>query len=243
MTPIGNARNGIEKFLLTVLVVSAGAAMAAPAETVPEPRNVVQLAASGSVEAQHDWLTLSLSVTKEGSDGAAVQNYLRQATDTALNEVKKAVQAGALEVHTGAFSLQPRYTNDGKINGWVGTSELVLEGADFGRISSTAVKALPMTISNLSFSLSRASRVRLEDQARKLAIERFRAKAADIAKDFGFQDYVLREVSVSAQDQQPLPRGRMMVMSARVASDVAPVALEGGKSEVQVTVSGGIQLK
>jgi predicted secreted protein len=216
----------------------------AGAQTIAEPRNVVQLSASGSVEAHQDWLTMTLSTTKEGSDPTAVQNYLRQVVDAALTEAKKTVQPGAMEVRTGAFSLQPRYSNDGKMSGWFGTAELVLEGADFPRIGSAAAKAQPMTIGNLNFSLSRATRVQLESQAQKLAIEGFKSKAAEIAHGFGFADYTLREVSINAEDQSIGPRPFMMPKAVRMgAAESAPVPLESGKSQVFVTVSGAIQLK
>ena len=225
--------------LAAVLVASS-----AHAQTTAEPRNVVQLSANGSVEAVQDWLTLTLSTTKEGTDPGAVQSYLRQAADGALAEVKKMAQPGAMEVHTGAFSLQPRYSNDGKMSGWVGTAELVLEGADFPRIGNAAAKAQPLTISNLNFSLSRATRSQLETQAQKLAIDAFRAKSAEIAHGFGFGDYTLREVTVSAADQNLGPRPVMLAKSARsFAADSAPIPLESGKSQVFVTVSGAIQLK
>jgi predicted secreted protein len=242
-----NTRTALSKTpnrMLLALGLALGGHAAAQAQAFPEPRNVVQLASSGTVEAQQDWLTLTLSVTKEGRDAAEVQNYLRQAAETALTQVKKSVQAGEMEVRTGAFSLNPRYGNDGKMSGWAGRTELVLEGSDFGRISSAAVKAQPMTIQGLNFSLSRAERTRLEDQARTLAIASFKTKASSIAKEFGFSDYVLREVQVHAADQNPEPRPHMMAMAPRaMAADAPPVPLESGKSLVVVSVSGAIQLK
>ena len=75
------------------------------------------------------------------------------------------------------------------------------------------------------------------------AIERFKAKAADISKGFGFTGYTLREVSVSANDQGFVPRQRMMAMEAKAFSTDAPMPLEAGKSTVMVTVSGSVQLK
>ena len=226
------------------LLAVALAATTAHAQTGVEPHNVVRLSASGSVEAVQDWLTLTLSTTREGSDPGAVQSYLRQAVDGALAEVKKTAQPGAMEVRSGAFSLQPRYSNDGKMSGWVGTAELVLEGADFPRIGNAAAKAQPLTISNLNFSLSRATRSQLESQAQKLAIDAFKTKSAEIARGFGFGDYALREVTVSAADQSLGPRPLMLAKSARsFAADSAPVPLESGKSQVFVTVSGAIQLK
>ena len=234
------AKQGLGALAFCILAISAPSVFA---QTSPEPRNMVQLAASGTLEAAQDWLTVNLTATKEGSDPSAVQANLRQTTEVALNELRKSVQPGAIEVRTGSFSLQPRYGNDSKISGWVGTSELVLEGSDFSRIGALAGKTLHMTIGNLSFSLSRQARARLEGQAQALAIETFQAKAGDIARSFGFKDFALREVSVSASDQNPFPRPVMMAMAARSAmADAAPVPLESGKSLVVVTVSGTVQL-
>lgn len=229
---------------LLSLALACGAA-AATAQTAPasEPRNIVQLSANGSVEAQQDWLTVTLSITREGSEPNAIQNGLRQALDVALADLKKSAQPGGMEVRSGGFYLQPRYGNDGKINGWQGSAELVLEGTDFARIGAAAGKAQPLTIANLRFSLSRQARAQLETQAQALAIASFKAKAADIAHGFGFADYSLREVSVGAADQPIVPMPRMMAMSAKASMADAAVPMESGKSLVQVTVSGAVQLK
>ncbi len=204
---------------------------------------MVQLSASGTVEVQQDLLTLTLSVTKEGADAAQVQAQLRQATENALAEAKKAVSTGAMEVRTGAFGLQPRYGRDGKINGWQGSSELVLEGRDFARIGTTAGKIQTLTISNAGFSLSRELRAKAEAEAQGQAIDRFKAKAADIARGFGFAAYALREVSINANDQGFFPRQGAMAMALKSSMADAPVPMEAGKSAVVVSVSGTVQLK
>jgi predicted secreted protein len=149
-----------------------------------------------------------------------------------------------MEVRSGAFSLQPRYGNDGKINGWVGNTELVAEGSDFARIGSAAAKIQTMAISNLSFGLSRTARTQLESQAQVLAIDGFKLKAAQIARGFGFADYGLRELNVQSADQPGGPMPRMMAMrTSAMVADAAPMPLEAGKSLVTVTISGAVQLK
>ncbi|HVR54215.1 MAG TPA: SIMPL domain-containing protein, partial [Pseudorhodoferax sp.] len=101
-----------------------------------------------------------------------------------------------------------------------------------------------LTVSQVAFSLSREERARVETQAQSMAIEQFKAKAATIARGFGFADYSLREVSVMS-DEGGMPRPRVMAMQAKGAfSDAAaPVPVEAGKSAVTVTVSGGVQLR
>ena len=211
--------------------------------TFPVPQNVVTLAASGTVEAQQDLLSISMNTTKEGPDAATVQAQLKVALDAALTEAKKASQPGQLDVRTGNFSLYPRYARDGKVNGWQGTTELVLEGRDFARISTTAGKIQTLTLGNVSFGLSREQRTKVEAEAQTIAIDRFKAKADTIAKGFGFGGYTLREVAVNANDQGFQPRPRMMALEAKSSMADAAVPVEAGKSSVVVTVSGAVQLK
>ncbi len=206
-------------------------------------QNVIQLSASGSVEVQQDLLTLSMNTTRDGPDAGTVQNQLKAALDAALAEAKKVASPGQLDVRTGNFSLYPRYGRDGKINGWQGSTELVLEGRDFARISTTAGKIQTLTMANVAFGLSREQRAKVEGEAQAQAIERFKAKAEGIAKSFGFTGYSLREVSVSANDQGYVPRPRMMTMEAKASMSEAPVPVEAGKSTVMVTVAGSVQLK
>ena len=208
-----------------------------------QPQNVLQLTATGTVEVQQDLLTLNLTTTREGPDAAAVQNQLKAALDAALTEAKKAALPGQLDLRTGNFSLYPRYTRDQKISGWSGTAELVLEGRDFPRITSTAAKIQTMTMGGVGFSLSREQRSRVEGEAQAIAIERFKAKATELAKGFGFSGYTLREVAVNANDQGYPRPPRMMAMELKSAQADAPVPVEAGKSSVVVTVSGSVQLR
>ena len=81
-------------------------------------------------------------------------------------------------------------------------------------------------------------------QVQGQAIERFKAKAGDVAKGFGFSQYSLREISVNTEgDGGYVPRPRMMAMAASAKMEDAAVPVEAGKATVTVTVSGSIQLQ
>ena len=230
-------------FVLICALLAGAASVFAQQNAPVVPQNVVQLAASGTVEVQQDLLNISMTTTREGADATAVQTQLKAALDSALTEAKKSAQPGQLDVRTGNFSLYPRYGKDGKITAWQGTTELVLEGRDFARISATAGKIQTLTLGNVSFGLSREQRQKVEADAQNQAIERFKARAADIAKSFGFTAYSLREVAVNANDQGFVPRPRMMAMEAKASMSDAAVPVEAGKTSVVVTVSGSVQLK
>jgi predicted secreted protein len=237
-------KHRVSKTLLCVALLTTGSVGWGQTQAAAEPHNIVQLSANGTVEAQQDWLTVNLSATRQGIDASSVQTALREASEAALAELKKTTQAGVMEVRSGAFSLQPRYTNDGKINGWVGSTQLVIEGSDFARIGSAAARVQTMAISNLTFGLSRSAREQMDSQAQVLAIDGFKVKAGQIARGFGFADYGLRELNVQSADQQGGPVPRMMAMrSVAKTADAAPMPMEAGKTLVTVTVSGAVQLK
>ena len=205
--------------------------------------NVVQLSASAVADVQQDVLSISLSTTRDGSDAALVQSQLKVALDSALLEARKAAQPGQLEVRTGQFNLYPRQNRDGKHAGWQGTAELVLEGRDIGRIAATAGRLTSLTVSSVNFSLSREQRTKVENEVQALAIERFRARAQEIARSFGFAAYTLGEVQVGNQEQGVMPRTRLMAMAPGMAMAEAPLPIEAGKTAVTVTVSGTVHLK
>ena len=226
-----------------VLSLAGAAAWAqTPVFTAAAPQNVAQLSASGTVEVQQDLLMLTLSTTREGADAATVQAQLKQALETALAEARKAASPGQLDVRTGNFSLYPRHNKDGKINGWQGSTELILEGRDFPRIAGTAGRIQTMTLAGTSFGLSREQRARVEGDARTQAIASFKTQAGEIARSFGFASYALREVSISSSDQGISRPRMMMAMEAKSASDAA-VPVEAGKTTVLVNVSGTVQMQ
>ncbi len=218
-------------------------AASAQAQQPVVPQNVVQLSASGSLEVQQDLLAISMTATREAAEPGPLQTLLKQLLDTALAEARKTAQNGAMDVRTGVFNLSPRYGRDGKISAWQGTVELVLEGRDFPRISTAAGRVPGLTIGNVSFALSREQRLKVEADAQAMAIERFKAKAAEVSKAFGFSGYSLREVSVSSSDQGFVPRNQVLALQAKSAMADAAVPVEAGKSTVLVNVSGSVQLK
>jgi predicted secreted protein len=224
-------------FVLAAVTLS-GAARA----EMPPPQGVVSLSASASVEVTKDLLNVVMTTTREGQDAAAVQSQLKQALDAALTEARKLAKPGQLEVQTGNFSLYPRYAPKGGINGWQGTAELVVEGRDMPAIGQLTGRIGTMTIGRVGYGVSRELREKVEGEVTAQAIARYRAKAADYAKLFGYAGYVIREVNVGGSEPQmyaPAPMLRAKAMSAS-ADESLPV--EAGKATIVVNVNGSVQL-
>lgn len=228
--------------LLAAGLVLCGAAVQAQSPA-PAPRDVVQFSASATAEARQDLLSVTLRATREGSDPALVQEQLKSVLDAALADARAAALTGSMESRSGNFSLAPRQGRDGRITVWQGSTEMVLSGRDFERITTTAGRIQGMAVASVVFGLSREQRERLESQARLQAIERFRVRAGEIARAFGFAGYTLREVHIDSQEQGAVIRPRLMAMEARSSAADAPLPVEAGLATVQVTVNGSVQLK
>jgi predicted secreted protein len=219
---------------LAVLAISAQAA---------EPRERLSLSASASAEVTRDVLSIAFSTSRDGNDAASVQAGLKQALDTALAEARKVAKPGQVDVQTGAFSLSPRYdSKTNKINGWQGTAELLVEGRDATAIAQLAGRINTLTIARVGYSLSREARERAESEISAQAIARYRAKAADYAKQFGYAGYVVGEVNLSGDE----PSQRPMLQAMRVGGGLGAaesLPTEAGKATVSVNVSGSVLLK
>jgi predicted secreted protein len=217
----------------TVLPLAATAADA--------PSGVLNLSASASVEVTQDLLAVVMATTREGADAAGVQSALKAALDAALAEARRAARPGQLEVRTGNFSLYPRHGERGGITGWQGSTELVVEGRDFDAIAQLSGRIKTLSIARVGHALSREAREKAEGDVAAQAIARYRAKAADYAKQFGYASVVMREVHVSASEPGFAPVPMMARAKSMQAADEA-LPVEAGKATVTVTVNGAVQM-
>ena len=221
--------------------LALAAPLARSAEAAP-PQGVVSLSSSATLEVTRDLLSVAFNTTREGSDAAAVQSQLKQALDAALVEAKKAARPGQVDVQTGNFSLSPRYTNKGVVNGWQGSAELLGEGRDMQAIGQLTGRITTLTISRVGYGLSRELRERSEGEVAAQAITRYRAKAAEYARQFGYSGYTVREVNVASNEQGPTPRPMLMARAAAAAPADEALPVEPGKGLVTVSVSGTVQM-
>lgn len=233
-TPIGRIALA---WLLALIAATASAQS-------PAPLRVLNLSASATAEVAYDVLSVTLSASRQGEQAAAVQAQLRQALDEALAVARQAVAGDALTVRTGGFSLSPRHLRDGRMDGWQGHAELVIEGRDLPRVAELAGRIGTMTVAQVQYSLSRQAREQLEATLSAEAIARFRAKALEAAQGFGFGAYEVREVSLSSDEgMPPRPMPRLARAEMSVAAADMPLPVEAGKGTVSVHVSGSVTMK
>lgn len=208
--------------------------------------NAVSFTSTATEELVQDQMTVTLQVLKEGTVASDVQSALKAAIDGALKEARQSVEPnGALEVKSGGFSVFPRYSSNGKISGWQGSAQLIVEGTDMPRINQLVGRLSQLNVTGLGYGLSRPLREAKESALTTQAITRFKLRAQQMAKDFGFKSYSLGEVSVSSTDPGFENRPPVLYAMRAKAMDASESALpsEPGKGALSVTVSGSVILQ
>ncbi|MDR6501405.1 putative secreted protein [Burkholderia ambifaria] len=209
----------------------------------PEPAGVLSLSSQASADVPQDIIHITLFYEQQAKDPGSLTSALNQRADAALSQAKG---VPGVTAHTGAFSVYPSTDRDGKISAWRGRTEVALESRDFAAVSKLAGQLSNlMQVANVEFSLSPEAQRTAEQKLTTEAIKSFRARADEAAKAFGYSSYTIRDVNVgSGRNVQPYPR--MMAMAAAPMDSAkmsAPIAVEGGKATVSVTVNGSVQMK
>ncbi|MDQ5896446.1 MAG: hypothetical protein RLZZ592_2238 [Pseudomonadota bacterium] len=235
-----SARRGLSAgaLLMAAAVQAQTAGLPAPAG------HQMNFSASAQMQVPRDQLGVSLQVMREGSDAAQVQNALKQVLDAALAEARRAAEGAAMTVRTSGFSIQPRYGRDGRIAGWAGSAGLTLEGRDVARIAATATRLNGLSIVSTSYALSREARERHESALTEQAIRRFRERAEEMSRQFGYTGFVVREVTVQDAETEAGARPVMMARMAVAAEALpaTPLPTEGGQATLGVTVQGTVTM-
>jgi len=209
----------------------------------PQPAGVLSLSAQASADVPQDVIHITLFYEEQAKDPASLTAALNQRADAALAQAKSAAGVSA---RTGTFSVYPTTDRDGKISAWRGRTEVVLESRDFAAASKLAGQLSSlMQVSNVEFSLSPEAQRAAEQKLTTEAIRSFRARADEAAKAFGYNAYSIRDVNVGGgRNVQPYPRAMAMAAPAMDSAKMsAPIAVEGGKTTVSVTVNGSVQMK
>lgn len=223
----------------TLLGTTAIVASAHGGPTEP-PSGVLSLNAQAVAEEPTDIVHLTLAAEQEGAEPGAISSALSTRTQAVIAQARR-VQGVTAE--SGGFTIHPSTDRNGRISTWRGRSEVILKSRDFAAVSKLAGEvANQMQVQNIAFSLSREAREAAETKLAEQAIASFRSKAQANTKLFGYNSYTIREVNLNETGVVP-PVPRMYGAAKAMMADAgAPVPVEGGKTQVTVSVNGSVQM-
>jgi predicted secreted protein len=190
-------------------------------------------------DVENDLARAVLAITVEGDEPAELADRVNRTMAWAL---ERARAESAVRSQTGAYRTFP-VSVEGKIRRWRVRQELHLESGDTPALTAL-IGALQerMELASISFRVSPERRREVEDELIREALEAYRARAALVVEALGAKGYELVHLHVGTSGGGPPPRPYAMEsMAAR--ADVSPPALEGGTSQVSVSVTATIELR
>lgn len=221
--------------LACVLVVST----AVRSDDNPPRYNQVRLQAQQSESVSNDTMHVTLNSYAEMQDSSRLAARINRDMDWALAQAR---QFSDVKVSTGGYQTWP-VTRKEVTSAWRGQQDLILESRNTEMLSQlTGQLQEKLKIKSMSFSVSDEKRMAVENRLIDAALNAFKVRARIVGDNLNAKGYRIVDINVGTSAQRPpvMYQARMSSVSME-ASDA--VAVEGGESDVQVTVSGSIELQ
>ena len=220
--------------LVALFMMSTLTAQAAEPEVV----RTVELSAEASTPAANDLGVATLFVEQTQTDAAALAREINRAIAAAL-ETSRAY--ADIKTQSAGTSTWPVYAKGGgRIDAWRMRSEIRLESRNSTSLSALIGKLQEsLSVSQISMQPAPETRRKAADDAMVTALRNFEQRAELIASTLG-RRYRIHRLNVSESGYRPPIYTRMR--STAMMAEAAPAPVEGGESDVSVTVSGAIEL-
>jgi predicted secreted protein len=202
--------------------------------------NQVNLSAQVSEQVGNDTMHVTLNTYGEHSDAAQLAARINRDMEWALSVVKPHQE---IKAATGGYQTWPLTTKDGRTTtGWRGQQTLELESKDSEKLGKVIGELQErLKINNMNFTVSDDKRSGVENRLIESALDAFKVRARIVAANLKAREYRVVSINIGSSAQQPpvIYRSRMAMAAMEAES---PVAVESGESQVQVNVSGTIEL-
>jgi predicted secreted protein len=213
----------------------AGIALAA--DPPPPVTPVVTLTASATASVANDRMYAWLRAEADNADPARAAAEVNAKMAKALARAKG---IAGVDVTTSGYSSY-QVTEKNQPTRWRVTQSLSLDGSDFATMAALVSKLQAddlLLLSGMNFAVSPDGRRKAEDALTQQAIKAWQARAQNAARGFGSDAWRTGKVTIQTGDYtRPQPMMRM-APSAMSAGGAPPVSVEGGNTDVTVTVIG-----
>ncbi|MBK9114058.1 MAG: SIMPL domain-containing protein [Betaproteobacteria bacterium] len=226
--------------LLAIAVAFAAAtvgshALAADPALPAAPVVTLSAAATASVvnDRMHAWLRAEADNPDPVRAAADVNAKMARA-------LARAKAVAGVDVATSGYSSY-QITDKNQPARWRVAQTLTLQGADFAAIAALVTRLQAddaLLLTGMNFSVSPDSRRKAEDALTQQAIKSWQARAQNAARGFGYDNWRAGKVTIQTGDYAPPPRPMYRAAAAPMAAGAPPVSVEGGDTDVTVTVVG-----
>jgi predicted secreted protein len=216
---------------------TACAGIALAADPPPPATPIVTLTASATASVANDRMYAWLRAEADNADPARAAAEVNAKMAKALARAKG---TSGVEVTTSGYSSY-QVTEKNQPTRWRVTQSLSLDGADFAMMAALVSKLQAdelLLLSGMNFAVSPDARRKAEDALTQQAIKAWQARAQNAARGFGSDAWRAGKVTIQTGDyMRPQPMMRMAAAGGGAAG-APPVSVEGGNTDVTVTVIG-----
>jgi len=201
--------------------------------------NQVRLQSQQTEAVSNDTMHVSMNTYAEMQDPAKLAAKINSAMEWALQQAK---QVKGVKVSTGSYQTWPVIRKE-VTTGWRGQQDLVMESADTEALSQLVGQLQErLQIKSMRFTVSDKKRAAVENRLIVAALDAFKQRAGIIGDNLNAGGFRIVEINVNTSTQRP-PMLRQANMASLSSEAGDAVAVEGGESDVSVTVNGSIELK
>ena len=201
--------------------------------------NQIRLQSQQTESVSNDTMHVTLNTYAEMQDPAKLAAKINKDMEWALAQAK---QVKAVKVSSGSYQTWP-ITRKEVTTGWRGQQELMLESADTEALSRLAGQLQErLKIKSMNFTVSDDKRVAVENRLIDLALNAFKERARIVGDNLQAKGYRIVELNVGTSTQRPPMMYQARMATASMEAGDA-VAVEGGESDVRITVNGTVELQ
>jgi predicted secreted protein len=231
------ARKEICMKTLLLAIVAAWTGVGIAADAPPPTTPVVTLSASATASVANDRMFAWLRIEADNPDPARAA---AEVNGKMAKAIARAKAAPGIEVTTSGYSSY-QFNERGQPSRWRVAQSLTLEGSDFATMAALVSRLQAddqMVLSGMNFAVSPDTRRKTEDALTQQAIKAWQARAQNAARGFGFDTWHAGKVSIqTGEPMRPMPMMRAQAAGG-MPGGAPPVNVEGGSTDVTVTVSG-----
>ncbi|MGB5397031.1 MAG: SIMPL domain-containing protein [Gammaproteobacteria bacterium] len=198
----------------------------------------INLSASAQSRLANDTLVASLYAEEEGSNAAQLADIVNKKIQWAITTLKQHPQ---IKLQTSAYTTNPVYQKN-KIVSWRVRQTLQLESLDMAKVSELLGQLQSrLALQGMHFTVSPQLKNTTDDALISEALAAFEARAQLVTQQLKRKGYKIVDLNIATSGS---PGGYQRYgMRAMALESVAAPAIESGEQDVQVTVSGSIELE
>lgn len=209
-------------------------------------QDLFQVTGEGSATAVPDTAHISFGVTKQSTTVADAQNQTNTAINNVLDALKQ-MDVSTKDIKTTDYSVNPNYNFDGSsqtIIGYTVTQNIDLKVQPLDKVNKvldTITKNGANLVGQVSFGFTDTKEQQLEDQARKDAVMKAKAKADSLAKAAGV--HLGSIINIQENNAQPPVIMPLRAAGAEKITDQSvPTQVTPGTATVTTSITLSYQL-